>query len=133
MATKERERDDGGRDLLEVDIYEVSVTPSPMNNRTRILSVKSAETIESRLTEEELATYERLRAEWRADRAAKAEAKEEEEAEAWQRAIMNTPRRRTRIAFTGTSWQEVDEEPEEQPISVCGVQVLPSNITFNGR
>ena len=61
-----------------------------MNNRTGILSVKSAETIESRLTEEELATYERLRAEWRADRAAKAEAKEEEEAEAWQRAIDHT-------------------------------------------
>jgi uncharacterized protein len=41
VATKERERSDGGRDLLEIDVYEVSVTPSPMNNRTRVLEAKS--------------------------------------------------------------------------------------------
>ena len=41
LATKERERDDGGREVLELDAYEISTTPSPMNNRTRILSTKS--------------------------------------------------------------------------------------------
>jgi hypothetical protein len=36
-----RKRKDGGRDLLELDVYEISATPSPMNNRTRLLDAKS--------------------------------------------------------------------------------------------
>jgi hypothetical protein len=41
MPTKSRKRSDGGRELLELDIFEISITPSPMNNRTRVLSTKS--------------------------------------------------------------------------------------------
>jgi uncharacterized protein len=44
LATSSRKRSDGARELLEVDVYEVSVTPSPMNNRTRVLDTKSATT-----------------------------------------------------------------------------------------
>lgn len=42
LSTKTRERDDGVREILAIDVYEISVTPSPMNNRTRVLSVKAA-------------------------------------------------------------------------------------------
>lgn len=41
LTTKSREREDGGKDLLELDVFEVSVTAQPMNNRTRVLSTKS--------------------------------------------------------------------------------------------
>jgi uncharacterized protein len=44
LATRSGKRSDGSRELLEVDVYEVSVTPSPMNNRTRVLDTKSATT-----------------------------------------------------------------------------------------
>jgi HK97 family phage prohead protease len=42
LATKTRERRDGGRDLLEIDVFEISATPSPMNNMTRVLATKAA-------------------------------------------------------------------------------------------
>ena len=42
LATKSRDRRDGGRDLLEIDVFEVSVTARPMNNRTRVLATKSS-------------------------------------------------------------------------------------------
>jgi HK97 family phage prohead protease len=41
VATKTRARRGGGRDLLELDIFEVSATPSPANNQTRVLETKS--------------------------------------------------------------------------------------------
>ena len=43
LATKSRQRRDGGRDLFEIDVFEVSVTPAPMNNRTRVLATKALE------------------------------------------------------------------------------------------
>jgi Caudovirus prohead serine protease len=42
VTTRSKKRADGGLDLLELDLYEVSATPSPMNNRTRVLSTKGA-------------------------------------------------------------------------------------------
>lgn len=42
LPTKTRQRD-ATRELLELDIYEVSITPAPMNNRTRVISTKSLE------------------------------------------------------------------------------------------
>ena len=41
LATKTHERDDGIRILDEIDLFEVTVTPSPANNRTRVLDLKS--------------------------------------------------------------------------------------------
>ncbi|MGZ5308655.1 MAG: HK97 family phage prohead protease, partial [Solirubrobacterales bacterium] len=41
VVKRSRKRKGGGRDLLELDVFEVSATPSPMNNRTRVLSTKS--------------------------------------------------------------------------------------------
>lgn len=41
LTVKSRERPDGVKELLELDIFEVSVTASPMNNMTRVLSTKS--------------------------------------------------------------------------------------------
>jgi HK97 family phage prohead protease len=42
LATKTHDRDDGVRVLDEIDIFEVTITPSPANNRTRVLGLKSA-------------------------------------------------------------------------------------------
>jgi HK97 family phage prohead protease len=41
LATKTREADDGTRELVQIDIFEVSIKPSQANNRTRLLSTKS--------------------------------------------------------------------------------------------
>ena len=43
MVNKSRKRKDGGRDLLELDLFEVSATPSPMNKPNQVLSTKSIE------------------------------------------------------------------------------------------
>ena len=40
MPTKARQRG-GTRELLEVDVFEISITASPANNRTRVLAKKS--------------------------------------------------------------------------------------------
>jgi hypothetical protein len=41
MVTDERERSDGIRELRGVDLFEVTLTPSPANPHTRVLSMKS--------------------------------------------------------------------------------------------
>ena len=43
VTTKSEELPDGGHELIELDLFEVSATPSPANNRTRLLSWKSAD------------------------------------------------------------------------------------------
>lgn len=43
VATRSRARKGGGRELLELDVYEVSATPAPANNQTRVLSTKAAD------------------------------------------------------------------------------------------
>jgi hypothetical protein len=40
-ATKKRKRDDGIQDLLEIDLFEITVTPGPANPETRFLSMKA--------------------------------------------------------------------------------------------
>lgn len=44
LPTNAPKRSDGrkGRNILELDIYEITVTPAPMNGETRILSYKAA-------------------------------------------------------------------------------------------
>jgi HK97 family phage prohead protease len=42
LATKTHDRDDGVRVLDEIDIFEVTITAKPANNRTRVLGLKSA-------------------------------------------------------------------------------------------
>jgi uncharacterized protein len=41
VALQEQRRADGIKELLELDLFEISVTPSPMNPDTRFLSLKS--------------------------------------------------------------------------------------------
>jgi HK97 family phage prohead protease len=40
MTTAQVKRADGGRTITALDVFEISVTPTPMNNDTRVLSVK---------------------------------------------------------------------------------------------
>jgi len=54
LATDSRPGIDGGRELLEIDVFENSVTPSPMNNRTRVLSAKSIDVIDDDVVTDEL-------------------------------------------------------------------------------
>jgi Caudovirus prohead serine protease len=42
MTLKERDREDGVTELLELDLFEVSVVPHPANADTRFLDLKSA-------------------------------------------------------------------------------------------
>jgi uncharacterized protein len=42
LVTHDFKREDGVRELLGIDLYEVSLTPSPANPDTRIVSMKSA-------------------------------------------------------------------------------------------
>jgi HK97 family phage prohead protease len=42
IVTSDFKRDDGVRELLAIDLYEISLTPSPANPDTRITSMKSA-------------------------------------------------------------------------------------------
>ena len=44
MVTDSRDCEDGVKELLGVDLFEITITPSPANNDTRIVSVKSATT-----------------------------------------------------------------------------------------
>ena len=41
LATKKRKRDDGIQDLLEIDLFEITVTPGPANRETRFLNMKA--------------------------------------------------------------------------------------------
>ena len=41
LVKADRVRDDGVRELLELDLFEVSLTPVPVNPNTRVLSTKS--------------------------------------------------------------------------------------------
>jgi hypothetical protein len=41
-VVNDRKREDGVRELLEHDLFEVSLTPSPANRDTRVLSMKGA-------------------------------------------------------------------------------------------
>lgn len=43
MTTRERKAKDGINELLEIDLFEVSIVPAPANPDTRLLSLKSAE------------------------------------------------------------------------------------------
>jgi HK97 family phage prohead protease len=43
LATKQRKRRDGVNELLEIDLYEVSIVPAPANPDTKFLSYKSVE------------------------------------------------------------------------------------------
>ena len=53
LALASSKREGGGRNLTEVDIFEVTATPTPMNNETRVLSTKGAETVEVTVTADE--------------------------------------------------------------------------------
>jgi Caudovirus prohead serine protease len=44
LVTRSRRRDDGTRVIAALDVFEVSATATPMNNRTRVLSTKSTAT-----------------------------------------------------------------------------------------
>jgi HK97 family phage prohead protease len=52
MVKESRELEDRGRELLALDVYEISATPSPANDRTRLLSTKSVEDYSSMSVEE---------------------------------------------------------------------------------
>ncbi len=43
VVVNSTKRADGSRVLDEIDVYEVSATPTPMNGRTRVISWKSSE------------------------------------------------------------------------------------------
>lgn len=45
LATKKRKRDDGIQDLLDIDLFEITVTPGPANRETRFLSMKAVATL----------------------------------------------------------------------------------------
>ena len=42
LATKTRSRRDGIQDLLEIDLFEITVAPGPANPETRFLNLKTA-------------------------------------------------------------------------------------------
>ena len=42
MVTKSRDRDDGVRELLGIDLFEISIVPHPANANTRFVSLKAA-------------------------------------------------------------------------------------------
>ena len=42
MPTKTRDRSDGVRELLEIDLFEISIVPHPANADTRFIDLKSA-------------------------------------------------------------------------------------------
>ena len=47
LATKERKRKEGVRELVEIDLFEVSIVAHPANPDTRVLEMKAAEQRES--------------------------------------------------------------------------------------
>ena len=47
MTLSSTKREGGGRHLTEVDIFEITATPTPMNNETRVLSTKGKVEVET--------------------------------------------------------------------------------------
>ena len=47
MTLASTKREGGGRHLTEVDIFEITATPTPMNNETRVLSTKGKVEVET--------------------------------------------------------------------------------------
>jgi uncharacterized protein len=45
LVKSEHTRDDGIRELTQLDLYEISLTPAPANSDTRVLSTKSVKPI----------------------------------------------------------------------------------------
>ena len=131
-------RNDGVKVLDEVSLYEISLTPWPMNADTEILSWKSATgglsvddltdeelrerslaaaaeavagTVSKRpMTEADEALVERAHAEYKAARAAEAAAKAEEDAR--RRRLVNLPQRRTTIVLTAEGYKELPPDAE---------------------
>ncbi len=68
FMSESRRRKGGGREIYEVDLLEVSATATPVHPSARVLSWKSAATIEEMLTESERETYQQVRDEWKAKR-----------------------------------------------------------------
>ncbi len=54
QATGHLPRPGGGRDLFELDVFEISITPAPMHPDTRILDFKSQDGLRSRVRDEYL-------------------------------------------------------------------------------
>ena len=134
VTTRSEKRGDGGLNLLELDIYEVSATPSPANNRTRILSTKSATAMESLsdeelrersrravaaaiagtvsrtpMSEEDEARVERSKAEYQAARKAEVEAEEEEQA---RRRAARPATEGGRRSLNGMTYEALDPDAE---------------------
>lgn len=49
LILQSQKRKGGGRHITALDVFEVTATPTPMNNDTRVLSTKSVETLEQEL------------------------------------------------------------------------------------
>ena len=47
LALSSSKREGGGRHLTEVDVFEITATPTPMNNDTRVLSTKGKVEVET--------------------------------------------------------------------------------------
>ena len=43
MVTRSRKLADGVRELIELDLFEISIVPAPANEDTRLLSLKAAD------------------------------------------------------------------------------------------
>lgn len=62
MTLASSKREDGGRNLTEVDIFEITATPTPMNNETRVLSTKGTAEEEPTFDEKALEILAALKA-----------------------------------------------------------------------
>lgn len=49
LILESQNRKGGGRHITSLDVFEVTATPTPMNNDTRVLSTKSVETLQDEL------------------------------------------------------------------------------------
>jgi phage head maturation protease len=56
VTTKARKRSDGVNELVELDLFEISIVPAPANRDTRVVSMKNMDHADS---------LERVRNEWR--------------------------------------------------------------------
>lgn len=115
LTVKSRDREDGGKDLLELDVVEISVTASPMNNRTRVLSTKSAvpadwkdEPRYQRGSSKRLLSYRQLMLELEVKAKAKELETEERTAEAKAKAQAEEERARQQIPTTNKPYYADD-------------------------
>jgi hypothetical protein len=67
IVTADFKRDDGVRELLGIDLFEVSLTPSPANPETRIVSMKAA-TAPVERPDPVMAIFDEANEQWRKDR-----------------------------------------------------------------